>query len=101
MKTLSIKSIALLLFIALVTPSCMTTEVIVGDKPDKTEKHDQTKQFWLFWGLLRLGDSQPDVPEGQDMIIKEKFRFLDFVISGLTGGIITARTIIVEVEKSQ
>jgi len=92
------------LFIGMITvlSSCYTTQVTVGDMPQKarTEKYSKSKQFYLFWGVIPLGRNDPRVPTNDEgFIVESKFKFGDFLISGLTGGIIGARTSTVYVEK--
>ena len=51
------------------------------------------KQFWLFWGLVPIGRQNVDTPADGTFEMEEKFKLGDFLISGLTGGIVSSRTI--------
>lgn len=94
------KQLFLMALIAGIMTSCYTTQVTVGDvsQSAKTEKYSKSKQFYLFWGIVPLGKNDPSTPS-DDYIVESKFKFGDFLISGLTGGIVGARTSIVLVEK--
>ncbi len=83
-----------------VLSSCYVQQTTVGDVSNKTktEKYSKSKQFYLFWGLVPLGKNDPRVPE-DDFIVESKFKFGDFLISGLTVGIVGARTSVVYVPK--
>ena len=64
-----------------------------------------TRAIWLFWGLIELA-----VPEFDQLVepyvadragiqkleIKTQYNFLDFVVTALTDGIITMRSIKIE-----
>ncbi|MGB1104362.1 MAG: Bor/Iss family lipoprotein [Crocinitomicaceae bacterium] len=99
---MKIKSFILFLAMTALLSSCYTTQVTVGDMPfrAKTERYSKSKQFYLFWGIIPLGENDPRAPSGQDAyVVESKFKFGDFLISGLTGGIVGARTSTVFVEK--
>jgi hypothetical protein len=80
--------------------SCFVQQTTVGDvsSKTKTEKYSKSKQFYLFWGLIQLGENQPRLPE-DDFVVESKFKFGDFLITGLTGGIVGARSATVYVPK--
>lgn len=61
-----------------------------------------TRAIWLFWGLVDLSVPEFDQMIGpyaadragiQKLEIKTQYGFLDLVVTGLTDGIITMRTI--------
>lgn len=76
--------------------SCMTTKTTVGmfkEKPGVEYKYAKGKQVWLFWGLLPIGRTDVRTPQDGDCEIVTRFNFGDFLISGLTAGIVTTYTI--------
>lgn len=92
------------MFLCVSISSCHVTRVTVGDGPvGKTtigkEKYARAKQFHLFWGFMSLGHSQPAMPSHKDMQIKESFNVGDMFVTGITGGIVSSRTITVYVKK--
>ncbi|MFT5822421.1 MAG: hypothetical protein ACI8ZM_003677 [Crocinitomix sp.] len=80
--------------------SCFVQQTTVGDVSDKTktEKYSKSKQFYLFWGLIPLGKNEPRAPE-DDYVVESKFKLGDFIISAVTGGIVSARSSVVYVAK--
>jgi len=84
--------------------SCMTTKTSVGTFKE-TQGSEYTyakgKQFWLFWGLLPIGRTNVNTPEDGNCQIITRFNFGDFLIGGLTGGIITSYSIKVKDMKEQ
>lgn len=93
MKKLIVFISSVLLFTA-----CYTTYTTVGNfdqlekQGQKTYKYDQTKQFYLFGGLIPLGHAQAKTPN-EACQIKEKFKFVDLLISSVTADILSCRTI--------
>ena len=96
----SIKYLVIMVLMMSVMSSCYVTQSTVGDvsKSAKTEKYSKSKQFYLFWGIVPLGKNEPSAPS-DDYIIESKFKFGDVLLSGLTAGIVGARTSVVYVEK--
>ena len=84
--------------------SCMTTKTSVGTFKE-TQGSEYTyakgKQFWLFWGLLPIGKTNVNTPDDGNCQIITRFNFGDFLIGGLTGGIITSYSIKVKDKKNQ
>jgi hypothetical protein len=101
-----IKSMALivtfLVIISTLMTSCLTTKTSVGDFKE-TQGREYTyakgKQLWLFWGLLPLGRTNVNTPGDGNCEIVTRFNFSDFLISSLTGGIVTSYTIKVKAKK--
>lgn len=98
-----IKSIRLfIVFVSMISimASCYTTQMTVGDVSEKTrtEQYSKSKQFYLFWGIIPLGKNEPKTPEN-NYVVEGKFKLGDILISGLTGGIVGARTTTVYVPK--
>jgi hypothetical protein len=84
--------------------SCMTTQTPVGaymETPGKEVTFDKGKQFWLFWGIVPLGRTHVSTPTNGNCQVTTKIRLTDFIISGLTGGIVTSTSIKVEVKEQK
>lgn len=82
--------------------SCMTTKTSVGAYRE-TQGNEYTyakgKQIWLFWGLMPLGRASVNTPGNGNCEVITRFNVGDFLISGLTGGIVTTQTIKVKAKK--
>ncbi len=104
-KIKSLTLIALLAFAVLTSlTSCMTTKTNVGayrETQGSEYIYGKGKQIWLFWGILPLGRTSVNTPGDGNCQVITKFNFVDFLISGLTGGIVTTYTIKVKAKKKQ
>jgi hypothetical protein len=97
------KLLFLQLSILLVVTSCMTTKTPVGNylvTPGKEVTYDKGKQFWLFWGLVPLGRTHVNTPQDGNCQVVTKYKFLDVIIFGFTGGIVSSYSIKVETKKA-
>lgn len=88
----------LLIFFSLfMMPSCYTTWTSVGNYNGlesqglESYKYSHKKQLYLFGGLIPLGHAQANVPN-EPCLIKTKFKFVDYLITGVTLDILCART---------
>jgi hypothetical protein len=82
----------------------MTTQTPVGaymETPGKEVTFDKGKQFWLFWGIVPIGKTHVSTPSNGNCQVTTKIKLGDFIISGLTGGIVTSTTIKVEVKEQK
>lgn len=61
--------------------------------------HAKGKQLWLFWGILPIGRTNVNTPGDGNCQVVTRFNFIDFLISGLTGGIVTSYTIKVKAKQ--
>jgi len=89
-----IYSIIILCF--LVFTSCMTTKTPVGsyrEAPGTEYTYAKGKQMWLLYGIFPIGRTAVKTPADGNCEVVTKFTFVDFLISGLTGGILTTETI--------
>ena len=80
----------------------MMTKTPVGgylETPGKEVTFDKGKQFWLFWGLMPIGRTHVNTPSNGNCQVTTKIKLTDFIISGLTGGIVTSTSIKVEVKQ--
>ena len=76
--------------------SCMVTKTAVGEykqQQGKEERYAKAKQLFFFG--CRMGRTTVATPSDGNCMIKEKFSFGDALITTLTAGIISSRTIIV------
>lgn len=100
MKSTYIISLFSILFLF---SSCYTTHFTVGDGPikdqGKQETYDKAKQMWLLWGLFVINDGNPNTPSDNNYMIKTKFTFGDILITSLTGGVFTIKSVKVKVKK--
>ena len=100
------KSLIILIFTGLLLlgtfNSCMTTKTSVG-KYTETEGDVYTyadgKQVWLFWGLVPLGRTDVNTPSSGDCQVITRYRFGDFLISAITGGIVMTYSIDVKAKR--
>ncbi|MDD3479989.1 MAG: hypothetical protein PHI42_06355 [Paludibacteraceae bacterium] len=93
---------AITLTISMTMNSCMVTKTSVGQYTE-TRGDDYTyargKQMWLFWGIIPLGRTNVNTPADGNCQVITKYTFGDFLITGLTGGILTSYSIKVKAKK--
>lgn len=92
----NIKIICIILGVLLCGTSCMTTRTSVGSynqAPGQTYQYSKGKQCYLFWGLIPLGRTSIATPEDGVCQVRTKFNFVDWLVSGLTGGIFSMQSI--------
>ena len=92
----------LILCCAFLFTSCMTTSTTVGSYQEDEGRqytYAKGKQLWLGFGLLPIGRVDVSTPVDGNCEVISKFTFGDFLISGLTGGLVSSRTIIVKDKK--
>lgn len=80
----------------------MTTKTSIGSYKEETGEvytFDKAKQFYLFWGLLPLGRSEPQTPTDGSCQVITKHRLGDFLVSVITVGILSSQSIIVKDKK--
>jgi len=94
--------ISLLFLILLSLNSCFVNRTTIGNGPigkGESVRYSHKKQMYLFWGLMALNQSQPQLPAECGYQLKSSFNFVDALVSGLTGGIFSMRTVKVLVFK--
>jgi len=82
--------------------SCMMTKTSVGrftETQGREYTYAQGKQMWLFWGIIPLGRTNVNTPGDGNCEIVTKYNFGDFLITGLTGGILSSYNIKVKAKK--
>jgi hypothetical protein len=91
-------SVALLVAVT----SCMTTKTPVGkfsQTEGKTKTYSKAKQIYILWGMFPLGRASAATPEDGNCQVVTRYNIGDFLITGLTGGIVSTYSIKVEVKK--
>lgn len=101
-----IKSLLTLLVITIILAptfnSCMVTKTSVGEYTELTGQeytYAKGKQLWLFWGIIPLGRTNVNTPKDGNCQVITKYNFGDFLITGLTGGILSSYSIKVQAKK--
>lgn len=83
--------------ILMLSGSCMTHRHTVGDGPvgkrGTTKIYSKAKQAYLFWGLVPLGRPQPSTPRDGNYQIKTSSNAGDAILSVVTLGICSFRTV--------
>ncbi len=82
--------------------SCMAVRTPVGkfrESSGSEYTYSKGKQIWLFWGLFPIGRVSVATPSDGNCEVIVKFNFGDFLISGITGGIVTTETVKVKAKK--
>ena len=95
-------SLLVVLFMSFLLSSCMTTKTSVGAFKETTGQdytYAKGKQFWLFWGLVPLSRTNVNTPGDGNCEVVTQFNFGDFLITGLTAGIVTSYSIKVVAKK--
>jgi hypothetical protein len=102
-KVKSLTIIAILsILISSSLSSCMATKTSVGayrETKGTEYTYAKAKQIWLFWGLMPLGRASVNTPGDGNCEVITKFSAGDFLISGLTGGIVTTQTIKIKAKR--
>jgi hypothetical protein len=104
----NLKSLILIAYFAIAVSSlltsCMTTKTSVGaykETQGTVYTYAKGKQIWLFWGIFPLGRTNVNTPGDGNCEVVTRRNFVDILISGLTGGIVTSHTIKVNTKKQQ
>ncbi len=82
----------------------MATKTPVGQYQEQTGKevtYDKGKQFYMFWGVVRLGTNHVPTPSSGDCLVITRTNFGDVLINILTGGIVCSQTIKVKVKEPE
>jgi hypothetical protein len=101
MKTL--KLFLAILTISTLLSSCYVSHTTIGSGPvgndRNTVNYSSTKQLYLFWGLVPIGQKQADVPKDGNCQVKTSLKVVDAIVYTLTGGILSMQTIQVITKK--
>jgi hypothetical protein len=100
--TSSVLAMIIIASVTLSLNSCMMTKTSVGEYKQQTGEeytYAKGKQLWLFWGIIPVGRTSVATPPDGNCEVVTKLKFGDFLISGLTGGILTSQTIKVNAKK--
>ncbi len=85
-----------------ISTSCMTTKTSVGKFREirgNEYNYAKGKQFWLFWGMVPLGRTNVNTPGDGNCEVITKFKFGDFLVSGITLGVVTSYSINVRAKR--
>jgi hypothetical protein len=104
MKRIKSLTLSLVTVIILTTTlnSCLMTKTSVGSFKEAwgdEYTYSKGKQLWLFWGILPLGRTNVNTPGDGSCEVITRFTIVDFLISGVTGGIITSYSIKVKAKR--
>lgn len=94
----------LALTVSIFLTSCMTTKTSVGafrETQGKEYTYAKGKQVWLFWGIIPIGRTNVNTPGDGNCEVTTKFNFGDFLITGLTAGIVSTYTIKIKAKKKE
>ena len=87
----------IVIIICMLFTSCMVNRHTIGDGPvgkkGQSERYSKSKQPYLFWGLIAMGNSNPNAPGHGNYQIKSSFNFWDSIATSLTAGIFSMRTV--------
>lgn len=91
------KKFILFILSIVVFTSCYTTKTYVGNykqlsKTMQSYEYDQARQFYVISGLVPLGRPQPKMPN-EPCMIQVKSKFVDYLLSFGTFGILSSRTV--------
>lgn len=89
--------------VAITFSSCLTTKTQVGayrERQGEEYTYSKGKQIWIFWSLIPIGRTKVSTPADGACEVITRFNLSDFLISGLTGGLITTETIKIKAKKS-
>ena len=86
----------------LMLSACRTTKTDVGqfrETPTEDYVYAKGKQVWLFWGLLPVGRTKVNTPSSGNCQVVTRTNLADFLISGITAGIVTTETIKIKAKR--
>lgn len=93
MNRTMVRIVAVLLCVTFLM-GCVTNTHTIGNGPDSGFVETK-RQYYVLGGLFPLGTTDSRTMAGNDpnYRIETEFTLMDFIISGLTGGIVMSRTI--------
>ena len=80
----------------LLLSSCRTTKTNVGtfrEAHGEKYTYSKGKQVWILWGIFPLGRTSVNTPQSGNCQVVTRTNLADFIVSGITAGIITTETI--------
>ena len=89
------------LTLCLLLSSCGMQKFSIGDTSGQPVSQDKRKCVMLFWGILPIGRKQefPAVADAKGYVITTRHNAVDFIITGVTGGIVGLKTVKFEATK--
>ncbi len=91
------KKVLLFILAVVLFTSCYTNWVTIGNYDELKKQgmeeyqYEKDKQFYLLDGLIPLGHSRPEIPNGP-CEIKTKTKFVDYLVEFATLGVLSMRT---------
>ena len=88
--------IIIMILIACTLTSCMTTRTSINkykETPGQTYKYSKGKQMYLFWGLIPIGRTSVATPVNEPCQVRTSYRFIDVMLTSITGGVFSMQTI--------
>ncbi|WP_238752430.1 hypothetical protein [Neolewinella maritima] len=82
----------------------MTTKTDVGEfrsTQSDVYTYAKGKQVYAFWGLIPLTRTKVNTPSHGSCQVVTRSNFGDFLITGLTGGLISTHTIKIKANRNQ
>ena len=93
---MKVTKVIIMILVATMLSSCMTTRTSMNrykETSGQTYKYSKGKQLYLFWGLVPISRTSVSTPVGEPCQVRTSFRFIDAVLSSITGGIFSMQTI--------
>lgn len=94
--------LAITLMLTTTMSSCLVTKTSVGQFTETRGKeytYAKGKQLWLCWGIIPLGRTNVNTPKDGNCQVVTRYKFGDFLITGLTAGILTSYSIEVKAKR--
>ena len=99
----NVLKLSVLFLIILSLNSCFINRTPIGGIPVgkgvEMVKYAKKKQMYVLWGLVALKHPEVKTPMDCGYIVKTSFNGVDAIVSILTGGIFSMRTVKIEVLK--
>lgn len=94
----------IVLCVLLLFSSCMVTRTSVGSYKEQAGTaytYSKGKQCYLFWGLVPIGVTSLQTPTSGDCEVRTSYNFVDWLITGITGGIFSMQSIKVKAKSGE
>lgn len=82
----------------------MVNRHTVGNGPrgkEPAKLFSSAKQVYLFGGLIAIGEAVPALPASGNYQIKTSHNVVDWLVTGLTGNLISLRTVKIRVKEGE
>ena len=94
-------SILYILILCTLICGCGMQKFSIGETSGPTINQDKRKCVHLFWGVIPIGRKQtfPASSDAKGYVIITRHNTLDYIVTGLTGGLIMMKTVKFEAKK--